>query len=82
VLKTESMMVVDFSRLVLGLIVAVFHRPIADFMLEREHSLDSFFRSRGVYLPEPPSETTCQNLYFGLGIFICLFSIARIWMML
>ena len=66
IVKTRFMIVVDFSRLVLGLIVALFHRPIADFMLEREHALASFFRNRGVYLPEPPSEATCQNVYFGL----------------
>ena len=69
----------DFSRLVLGLVVALFHRPIANFILEREHALDSFFRRHGVYFPEPPNEATLHNLYFCLGLFISLFSIVHIW---
>jgi hypothetical protein len=73
------MLAINLSRLLLGLMVAWFHRPIADFILTREHALDSFFRSRGVHLPSPPSQATAQNLYFGLGIFISLFSIASIW---
>jgi hypothetical protein len=73
------MLEMNLGRLVLGLLVALFHRPIADFILTREHALDSFFRSRGVHLPSPPSQAAAQNIYFGLGIFISLFSIASIW---
>lgn len=73
-------MVADFSRLALGLIVAFFHRPIAHFIMEREEVLDSFFRRHGVHFPEPPGEATMHNIYFCLGLFISLFSIARIWL--
>jgi len=73
-------MVADFARLVLGLVVALFHRPIANFILEREHALDGFFRRRGVHFPEPPSQTALHNIYFFLGLFISLFSIAHIWL--
>ena len=75
-------MVADFARLVLGLVVALFHRPIAHFIMEREHVLDSFFRRHGVHFPEPPSEATMHNIYFCLGLFIALFSMARIWLAL
>ena len=72
----------DFARLVLGLIVAAFHRPIANFIMDREHALLSFFHRHGVHFPDPPSEATLHNIYFGLGLFISLFSIVRIWSML
>jgi len=75
-------MVVDFTRLVLGLLVALFHRPIADFALRQERIFAAFFRSRGLMLPPPPSLALARNIYFGLGIFISLFEIARIWMTL
>lgn len=75
-------MVADLTRLALGLVVALFHRPIAHFIMQQEHALDGFFRRRGVHFPEPPNEATMHNIYFFLGIFISLFSIARIWLML
>ena len=75
-------MIADFARLVLGLVVALFHRPIAQFIMEREQALDGFFRRRGVHFPEPPSEATMHNIYFCLGLFISLFSMARIWLAL
>jgi hypothetical protein len=75
-------MIADFARLVLGLVVALFHRPIGNFILKREHALDSFFRRYGVFFPEPPSETALHNVYFCLGLFISLFSIAHIWLAL
>lgn len=75
-------MIADLARLVLGLIVALFHRPIARFIMDREHALDGFFRRHGVHFPEPPSEATMHNIYFCLGLFISLFSMARIWLSL
>lgn len=68
--------------MVLGLVVALFHRPIAAFIMDREHALDGFFRRHGVHFPEPPSEATMHNIYFCLGLFISLFSMARIWLAL
>jgi hypothetical protein len=73
---------VDFAHLALGLVVALFHRPIANFIMDREHALDGFFRRHGVHFPEPPSQATLHNIYFGLGLFISLFSIAHIWLSL
>jgi hypothetical protein len=72
-------MVVELTRLLLGVLIAVFHRPLAVKVMQQERALDSYFRRRGVYLPEPPSDSTAQNLYFLIGIFICLFEAGRIW---
>jgi hypothetical protein len=75
-------MAANFARLVLGLVVALFHRSIAQFILEREHALDGFLRRHGVHFPEPPNEGTMHNIYFCLGLFISLVSMARIWLTL
>jgi hypothetical protein len=72
-------MIVEVARLLLGLLIAVFHRPLASMVMRQERELDGYFRSRGVHLPAPPSDTTAQNLYFVIGIFICLIEAGRIW---
>jgi hypothetical protein len=73
-------MVVEISRLLLGVLIAVFHRPIALRMMRHERAIDSYFRQRGILLPAPPSDHTAENLYFFIGIFICLAETTRIWM--
>ena len=75
-------MIVDIARLVLGLLVMLFHQPLANFIMARERTLDRILRSRGVRFPEPPSESMAHNIYFGLGVFICVISMARIWFFL
>jgi hypothetical protein len=72
-------MLVEVARLLLGVLIAVFHRPLANTIMRQERALDGYFRSRGVQLPAPPSDTTAQNLYFVIGIFICLIEAGRIW---
>jgi hypothetical protein len=72
-------MVVEVTRLLLGFLIALFHRPIAAKMMQQERAIDVYFRQRGIRLPQPPSDTTAQNLYFAIGIFICLLEMARIW---
>jgi hypothetical protein len=44
-----------------------------------ERTLDHAIRSRGWNLPAPPSDATAQNLYFGIGVFICLVEAGKIW---
>ena len=78
-LRLMPQMIVEITRLLLGVLIAVFHRPLAMKVMQQERALDSYFRRRGVYLPAPPSDNTAQNLYFLIGIFICLFEAARIW---
>jgi hypothetical protein len=72
-------MIVEIARLLMGVLIAVFHRPLASMIMQQERALDGYFRSRGVQLPAPPSDSTAQNVYFSIGIFICLIEAGRIW---
>ena len=74
-------MPLELARLLLGLLIAACHRRIADFMLERERSLVLSFRQRGVPLPAALGTETARNLYFGIGIFIVLVELLRIYQM-
>jgi hypothetical protein len=74
-------MPLELARLLLGLLIAACHRRIADFMLERERSLVLSFRQRGVPLPAALGTETARNLYFGVGIFIALVELLRIYQM-
>jgi hypothetical protein len=47
--------------------------------MQHERALDLYFRRRGVRLPEPPTDATAQDIYFLIGIFICLLEALRIW---
>ncbi|HEV2962561.1 MAG TPA: hypothetical protein VG649_12090 [Candidatus Angelobacter sp.] len=78
-LRVENM-VVEITRLVLGVLIALFHRPLANKIMAQERVLDGYFRRRGISLPAPPSDTVAQNLYFGIGIFICLVEAGKIWL--
>ena len=73
---------VEVTRLLLGVVIALFHRPIANKMMQQERAIDSYFRQRGISLPPPPSDATAQTLYFCIGIFICLLEASRIWISL
>jgi hypothetical protein len=72
-------MPLEIARLLLGLLIAACHRRIADFMMERERSLVLAFRQRGVPLPAALSTETAHNLYFGIGIFIVLVELLRLY---
>ena len=72
-------MALEIARLLLGLLIAALHKPIANFIIEREHSLVISFRQRGMPLPPALSLETAQNLYFGIGIFIVLVEMLRIY---
>lgn len=72
-------MPLEIARLLLGLLIAALHRRIADFILERERSLVLGFRQRGVPLPPALSTEVAHNLYFGIGIFVVLVQMLRIY---
>jgi len=72
-------MAIETARLLLGLLLAALHRPIADFMLERERSLVLAFRERGMPLPAVPRAETVRNIYFSIGIFIVVIEMLRIY---
>jgi len=71
---------IEFARLLLGVLIAVFHRPLALRIMEQERAIDHFFRSRGFCLPAPLSDSAAQNFYFSIGIFICLLQAARLFL--
>jgi hypothetical protein len=75
-------MTLEVLRLLLGIAIALFHRGLAGRIVEQERALDSYFRDRGIYLPDPLSERSAQNLYFCIGIFVSLFQLAKIWVLL
>jgi hypothetical protein len=75
-------MMLEVLRLLLGLSIAIFHRPLAGKIMEQERALDTHLRRRGVYLPPPLSDSTAQNLYFGIGIFVAVVQTVRIWLSL
>ncbi len=74
-------MSLEIARLLLGLLIAAWHRRIADFIMDRERSLVLILRQRGVPLPPALNTETARNLYFGIGIFIVLVELLRIYQM-
>jgi len=72
------MMTFELLRLLFGFLIAAFHKPIADFIMERERVLVIAFRQRGIPAPVLTTESA-RNIYFGLGMFIMLLEMGRIW---
>ncbi len=72
-------MAIEIARLVLGLLIAAFHKPIADFISDREHRLVVAFRQRGMPLPAALTSESARTLYFSIGIFIALVELLRIY---
>ena len=73
-----NIMTFELLRLLLGFLVAAFHRPIADYIMEHERVLVIAFRQRGIPAPVLTTEAA-RNVYFGLGMFIILLEMGRIW---
>jgi hypothetical protein len=72
-------MPLEIARLLLGLIIAAYHRQIAEFMVERERVLVVVARQHGLPLPAAMSLHTARNTYFGIGIFVALVELLRIY---
>jgi hypothetical protein len=75
-------MAIELTRLAVGLLLLIFHRPIADCMLRQERALALLLRQRGVSLPGTLQAETAHNIYFLIGAFVVLFQLARIWLAL
>ncbi len=69
------------SGLALGLGIALFHRPIADFMLQQERALAAMFYAKGLPRPPLPTENQSRNMYFTLGILLALIEAGRLWLL-
>jgi hypothetical protein len=74
-------MLLEVSRLLLGLFLLAFHRKIAEFMLAQERVLVVLFRQRGLRLPDITT-STAHNIYFGVGLFVCVLQLFRLWMLI
>lgn len=74
-------MVLEFAKLLFGIAIMLFHRPVADYIMERERALVVLIRQRGLPIPAAPSTGAARNIYFGLGAFVAFFEISRIWLM-
>jgi hypothetical protein len=68
----------EIARLCLGLLIAGFHVPIADFIMERERNLLLALRRHGIEIPMVLSRASAQNLYFSFGIMIVLIQLLRL----
>jgi hypothetical protein len=77
--RFAGMIIVEVARLLLGVSLVLFCRPIANTILQQERLLDIYFRRRGLNLPSPLRDTTAETLYFFIGVFICLLEAFRIW---
>jgi hypothetical protein len=71
-------MVLEFLKLGMGLLIALFHRQIASYVREHERVLVGRLRQRGLMMPEIFAESTTRNIYFSLGIFVAAFEMVRI----
>jgi hypothetical protein len=68
----------EIARLCLGLVIAGFHVPISDFIMERERVLLLTLRRYGIEFPTVLSRASAQNLYFSFGILIVLIQLLRL----
>lgn len=74
-------MFVELSRLLLGLLIAFFHAPVADFLSKQDEALVVMFRRRGITVPDTMRRETAHNLFFSMGIIVAMYEIARIWLL-
>jgi hypothetical protein len=72
-------MAIEIARLMMGLLIAAFHRPIADFISDRERALVVTFRQRGMAVPPALPTDAARNLYFSIGIFIMIVEMLRLY---
>ncbi|MFL6301858.1 MAG: hypothetical protein ACJ71N_14740 [Terriglobales bacterium] len=72
-------MLLEFTRLMVGLFIAVFHCRIADFIFNYEEAFAATARQRGLPLPFPPKAETLRTIYFFIGVLVVLLELGRIW---
>jgi hypothetical protein len=75
------MIFIEVARLLMGLLIAAFHRPIADYVLERERATVILFRQRGFPLPNAPTTEQGRTVYFCIGIAIASVELLRMYLM-
>jgi hypothetical protein len=75
------MIYIEIARLLLGLMIAYFHKPIADFMIERERATVILFRQRGFPMPAAPTTEQARTLYFLIGIGVASAELVRMYLL-
>jgi hypothetical protein len=75
-------MLIEFSRVLIGLTIALFHAPLADYLRKRDGELAAALYERGIDFPGGLPEEASRTLFFVFGIAIALFSLARVWFIL
>ncbi len=76
------MLMVELMRLAVGLAIAMFHRPLADFITEQDHALVLMFRRRGVSVPETMSKEASHTFFFSVGIVVAMIEMVRLYTMI
>lgn len=74
-------MLEEFLKLGCGILLAWFHRPIADFILEQDYALAALLHTKGLRTPALPRRSTAHTIYFLLGIFVAVLEMWRIWVL-
>ena len=72
-------MFLEFTRLAIGLFIAIFHCKISDFIFRHEEVFAASAQQRGLPLPMPPKAETLRTIYFFIGVIVVLLELARIW---
>jgi hypothetical protein len=75
-------MLMEFTRLLGGLTIALFHAQLADFLRKQDRALGAAFRERGVNIPGALPKQAAHDLFFLFGVSIALYSLVRIWLTL
>jgi hypothetical protein len=78
----RHIMTLEFTRVLVGLAISLFHVQLADFLRNQDRALGAAFRERGVPIPGALPRQASHNLFFLFGIGIALFSLVRIGMTL
>jgi hypothetical protein len=74
-----QLVLMEFCKLGVGILIAMFHRQIAEFILFYERALVVHCRERGVMVPDVVTTQLAYNVYFMLGIFAASYQMFRIW---
>lgn len=72
-------MIIESARIVFGVALVCFHRPIAEFMHVREQELSAYLGRRGWRTPSFPSVSVTTDVYFYLGVTFFLISLLQLW---
>lgn len=73
-------MLLEMTRLTIGILLALFHKPVADFIREQDLAFAAVARTRGLKWPTGLPMEANRTLFFLMGIFVALVQMARIYM--